>query len=184
MIIDRQRDKLVEAVIYFAHHTRNLGKIKLFKLLYFLDFAHYRDTGRAVTGLEYSAWKMGPVPVKLFEELEPQQVDWGASVSFRLKAIAKGSMLTVTAHRQFDASLFTKRELRILEALAAEYKDVRADDMVEATHLENLPWDKVWNQEGRRQQLIPYTYALRAQDFEVMRAFADERHEFLDVMSK
>ncbi|AYQ26820.1 MULTISPECIES: Panacea domain-containing protein [unclassified Polaromonas] len=184
MIIDRQREKLVEAVVYFALHTRNLGKTKLFKLLYFLDFKHYRDTGRAVTGLDYFAWPKGPVPVKLFEELQQPEVSWGNSVSFRPKAVAKGSMLTVTAHKQFDPSLFTKRELKILESLATQYRDVYADDMVEATHLENLPWDKVWNQEGRRQQPIPYSYALRAQDYETMTAFVDEREEFLRVMSK
>jgi len=36
--------------------------MKLFKLLYFLDFVHFKNYGTTVTGMEYSAWKMGPVP--------------------------------------------------------------------------------------------------------------------------
>ncbi|HEV7681080.1 MAG TPA: Panacea domain-containing protein [Pyrinomonadaceae bacterium] len=42
---------------------------KLFKLLYFLDFEHYKKTGRSVTGLKYFAWPMGPVPVSLKDEI-------------------------------------------------------------------------------------------------------------------
>ncbi|WP_217994559.1 Panacea domain-containing protein [Rodentibacter caecimuris] len=39
-------------------------------MLYFLDFEHYKQVGRSVTGLDYSAWKMGPVPVDLHEEIK------------------------------------------------------------------------------------------------------------------
>ena len=42
--------------------------MKLFKLLYLLDFEHFRQTGRSVTGLEYRALKMGPVPSELFQQ--------------------------------------------------------------------------------------------------------------------
>jgi uncharacterized phage-associated protein len=39
------------------------------KLLYFLDFIHFKQTGKCVTGLDYYAWKRGPVPKKLFDEI-------------------------------------------------------------------------------------------------------------------
>jgi uncharacterized phage-associated protein len=61
MEIDRQREKLAAA--FFAANTKYCGVTKLCKLLYFLDFIHYRQTGRTVTGLEYRAWPKGPVPV-------------------------------------------------------------------------------------------------------------------------
>ncbi|EQD73859.1 hypothetical protein B1A_04740, partial [mine drainage metagenome] len=63
MLISHEREKLINAIIFFAIHTRFLGKTKLFKLLYFLDFEHHKETGRSVTGMDYFAWKMGPVPV-------------------------------------------------------------------------------------------------------------------------
>jgi len=52
----RQRDRV------FRRQYPEFGKTKLFKLLYLLDFHHFRETGRSVTGLEYRAWKHGPVP--------------------------------------------------------------------------------------------------------------------------
>lgn len=59
MLITHDREKLINTIIYFAIHVKKCGKIKLFKLLYFLDFEHYKQTGRSVTGLDYYAWKMG-----------------------------------------------------------------------------------------------------------------------------
>lgn len=79
MIVNRQQDKLEQVVVFFGHNMRKLGKVKLFKLLYFLDFEHFRDTGRSVTGLDYFAWKMGPVPKSLFEELDAGDLTWGSS---------------------------------------------------------------------------------------------------------
>jgi hypothetical protein len=52
---NRDREKLIQAILYFALNTQHLGKTKLFKLLYLLDFDHFRHTGRSVTGMEYRA---------------------------------------------------------------------------------------------------------------------------------
>ena len=66
MIITHHREKLINAIIYFAKNTTYCGKTKLLKLLYFLDFYQFKQTGKSVTGLDYFAWKMGPVPKELF----------------------------------------------------------------------------------------------------------------------
>ena len=59
MLVSRSRDKLMNAILCFAEHTRGLGKIKLFELFFLLDFEHFRQTGRPVTGMECRAWKVG-----------------------------------------------------------------------------------------------------------------------------
>jgi hypothetical protein len=48
MIITNQREKLVNAIIYFCHNTKYCGKTKLMKLLYFLDFIHFKQTAKSV----------------------------------------------------------------------------------------------------------------------------------------
>jgi uncharacterized phage-associated protein len=185
MIINHQREKLAQAVVFFGHNMRKLGKVKLFKLLYFLDFEHFRDTGRSVTGLDYFAWKMGPVPRSLFEELDAGEVTWDSTVQFQKRGLGdKGWMLTVRPLAPFDATLFSRRELRLLTRLAQEFRDSEADDMVEATHLENSPWDKVWAKEGRKQGHIPYEYALRSQDADQMKGLVADREEIFRVLSK
>lgn len=168
MIIDHEREKLIESVKYFAQTTKKLGKVKLFKLLYFLDFTHFRDTGRPVTGLEYFAWKMGPVPKELFDELGQPGVDWQGNCAFRWVKTAKGEMLTVNALSEFNPTHFSKRELRLLRELSAEFRDADAEQMVEETHLENLPWHQIFEVEGRKQAQIPYLMSLKKQDYEFM----------------
>ncbi|MCQ4437482.1 Panacea domain-containing protein, partial [Clostridioides difficile] len=85
MFTNPDRQKLVEAVLFFATHVKKLGKVKLFKLLYFLDFEHFRDTGRSVTGMDYDAWKRGPGPEALHNELSALDTaagEWFGKVEF------------------------------------------------------------------------------------------------------
>lgn len=184
MLINHEREKLIEAVKFFAQNTQKLGKTKLFKLLYFLDFTHFRDTGRPVTGLEYFAWKMGPVPTELFEELANPKDDWGDNCSFELIETAKGEMLRVKAMSGFDPLHFSKRELRIMQTLADQFKNANADQMVEETHLENLPWHQIYEVEGRRQESIPYRMAVRKQEVDAVMRLAADRAEMVETLRK
>lgn len=184
MIIHHEREKLIEAVKFFAQNTRKLGKVKLFKLLYFLDFTHFRDTGRPVTGLDYFAWKMGPVPKALFEELGEPGEDWRGNCAFKLVKTAKGDMLTVNSLSEFRSDNFSKRELRLLRELAEQFFDSDAEQMVEETHLENLPWHQIFEVERRRQALIPYPMSLKRHDKELMLGAINERESVLSVLRK
>lgn len=181
MLVSHEREKLINAIIYFANHTRFLGKTKLCKLLYFLDFEHFKETGRSVTGMEYFAWKMGPVPVDLYEEVDMPEPDMADRVEFIEKPTRRGSpMLVVRPISDFDDAHFTKRELRIMRSLADEYRDTQAENMIEATHLENQPWHKIYVEEGRRQEHIPYDLALRRQEAEAMHDVIAERQAFVE----
>jgi hypothetical protein len=87
MLINRDRQKMIHAIIYFAQNTRHCGKTKLHKLLYLLDFEHFQKTGRSVTGLDYFAWKMGPVPVALQNELDDPQEDFQAAIGLACEQV-------------------------------------------------------------------------------------------------
>ncbi len=181
MLARHEREKLINAIVYFARNTRHCGKTKLFKLLYFLDFEHFRTIGRSVTGLDYYAWKMGPVPVALYEEMEMPERDLALKVSIRTVPTLRGKdMNLIEAKAPFDSSHFTKRELRILEHLVNEYRDSFADDMVEASHLETLPWHQVFEVERRKQAKIPYDYALRKGEEDMVKFIANENQEIVD----
>jgi len=180
VLISREREKLCQAVLYFAHNTRKLGKTKLFKLLYFLDFEHYKLTGRSVTGTSYNAWPKGPVPESLFKEFDNLNADLAQCVQIHEKRTLRGSVFkNVVPMARFSPQVFSKRELTLLECLATEYRDADSDDMVEATHLENRPWHEIYEVQGKRQQQIPYDLALARGDAELMRRQAIERNEVI-----
>lgn len=181
MLINHDRKKLLSAIAYFSLNTKSCGKTKLFKLLYFLDFEHFKETGRSVTGLEYYAWKLGPVPTALCDELESPEQDFLDAIKFEEDGYYNNRMTySIKALIEPDMSHFTKRELALIEKLALEYKNSNAADMVEKTHLQNLPWYRVYIQENKPQKLIPYIYAIDTTADEHIMELAKESKEIKD----
>jgi len=182
MLINRQREKLLNAIVYFSENTALCGIIKLFKLLYFLDFEHYKQTGRSVTGLEYYAWKMGPVPVDLYEEMPVPEPDLAERVKVTpIQTSFENPMFLIEPKVKFDPSHFTRRELAILKNLIQRYDLSKADEMIEATHVETLPWHRVYNIERKRRGAIPYDYALSEDEVEVVRDLEREHNEIVEA---
>lgn len=184
MLIIHEREKLIQIIIFFAKNTLNCGKTKLFKLLYFLDFEHYMQTGRSVTGLQYSAWKMGPVPTALFEEIETPEPDMAEALVFTEVQTNYGRpMLSIKPIQEFSDKFFSNREKKLLDKLVSEYKNSKAEDMIEATHLENMPWDRVYNKEHNPRGVIPYEYALKVNEREEMLQLIKEREEMIKAIN-
>jgi uncharacterized phage-associated protein len=179
MLINHEREKLLNAIIFFSKNTRHLGKIKLWKLLYLLDFQHYKDTGRSVTGLSYFAWPKGPVPVSLHNEMSDPGADMREKLEITRHQWEKGESLSFDAKAEFNPEHFTKRELRMLNELAQEFERTNADDMILRTHLENEPWHEIFVKRGREQQEIPYPLAVLAQEAEEISSIAEERKEMM-----
>ena len=138
-------------------------------------------TGRSVTGLNYDAWPMGPVPVSLHNELEAPDPDMADAFGIEKIPIRQGteSMLKIHPRISFSDLHFTKRESALMAQLAAEYRDATSDEMIEAAHLENKPWDKIYNQEGKKQQRIPYELAISPDEVHEIQRVSREREELL-----
>jgi uncharacterized phage-associated protein len=165
MFVDRSRDKLINAILFFVERTKHCHTLKLFKLLNFLDFEHFRQTGRGVTGLTYKAWPNGPAPSELWRELQKPAGDLAAAIAVipvrdditdaTLKRIMKPK-------RRFDPLCFTKREMQIMEMLALFFEEAKADDMSELSHARDLPWGKVYQGGKGASREIPYELALES----------------------
>ncbi|MBN8427579.1 MAG: SocA family protein [Xanthomonadales bacterium] len=164
MLKPHHREKLINAAIYFATNTHHCGKIKLIKLLYLLDFEHFRQTGVAVTGLEYRAMKMGPVPMALFEEWEALEPDFASAVEIVPVRVIDFVRETVRPKREFDDSHFTRRELRLMEELATRFLDDCSKPMINVTHVESGPWNAIWDNGRGNLERIPYALAIQDND--------------------
>lgn len=156
------RQRLINAVLFFAKNVKCCGKIKLFKLLYLLDFEHFRQTGKCVTGYDYQAWKFGPVPVDLMEEWEQLEPDLAQVVCILPEQIVDYVRHTVKAKDgvEFDDSEFTPRQLRIMTELVDKYSDTLSAEMIDVTHAQNGAWDKVWQGGKGAHQPIPYALGI------------------------
>ncbi|MDI1253195.1 Panacea domain-containing protein [Thermomonas sp.] len=164
MLHNRNRQKSVQAILYFAHHTAALGKVKLFKLLYLLDFEHFRQTGRSVTGMEYRAWKMGPVPAELVQQWDELDADLAAAIRIVPEQVIDFWREKVVPLQPFDGEHFTKRELRLLEIIANQHCNALSEKMIDVTHAENGAWATTWAAGEGNDDVIPYVLALADDD--------------------
>ena len=172
------RNRLINAIVFFAENTQFCGKIKLFKLLYLLDFEHFRQTGKSVTGFEYQAWKFGPVPVELMEEWEELSDDLAKVVHIVEERVYDFDRQTVKVNEgaHFDPDDFTLRQIRLMEQLAARHSDTYSPKMIDVTHEQNGAWDKVWQGGQGAHQLIPYELSISD--------FAPERDVLLSIAAE
>jgi uncharacterized phage-associated protein len=173
MIITHHREKLINAIIYFAANTKYCGKTKLLKLLYFLDFRHFKQTGKSITGLDYYAWNMGPVPKDLFNELtEKMDPDLKAAIH----DLPQEGFQNIRPKKKFDPKYFSNQEMNLLKDLAFIFKDAKADDMIESTHLKNEPWDRTLKEKGEFKK-IDYMLAIDSEIVSLPYNEAKERME-------
>ena len=153
MFVSRDREKLLNAIIYFLGETNHCHTLKLFKLLNFADFEHFRQTGRTIFGLDYKALPMGPVPTRLYDEIKSGgAADLKNAVSLvQVKDDINDALLRrdLKARAQFDKKYFSKRELKIIELVAEFFRDLKAADMSEFSHRKGEPWRKVYGDKGQ-----------------------------------
>jgi uncharacterized phage-associated protein len=159
MFISRDREKLVNAIIYFLGETNHCHTLKLFKLLNFADFEHFRQTGRTITGLDYRALPMGPVPTKLFEEIK-RGGDKDLRAAIKLIEVKDGitdALLRrdLNALAPFDKKWFSPRELKVLARIAEFFRDLPAEDMTKFSHENKKPWATTYDNGKGEGRLIP-----------------------------
>lgn len=164
MQVSIYRRKLLNAVLFFAKNTKYVNLTKLSKLLYFLDFTHFRQTGYPSIGLKYYTFQKGPVPKDFWLEIK----DGNVPEDFRdkLALIPRTDdfapdykELEIRAIETPDLSVFTPRETKILENLAFIYKDARAWQISEVSHLPKQPWDITIKRDGKNRP-IDYLLAI------------------------
>ena len=148
-------------MIYFVKNTKYCYKLKLLKLLYLLDFEHFRQTGMSVTGLNYEAWDMGPVPKNLyatiemlqerevpdfFEGIENNDLSLFNAFSINTVKINKDMLLFEFKPKvDFNEKLFSIREMKIIKEIANNYKEKKSRDMIEVTHDKQGLWYKTYH---------------------------------------
>ena len=165
--IHYRREKLVNAIAYFLNNTRYCYTLKLFKLLYFLDFEHYRQAGRSVTGLAYRALPKGPVPADLYDEIKnyTKKVE-GENVPLGVREAADDigelDRREFMPQDEYDSTYFTPRELTIMKRLATIFGEDTADAMIAHSHDPKLPWQKVYKTGEGKGDAISYDLALES----------------------
>ncbi|MBN2186537.1 MAG: SocA family protein [Dehalococcoidia bacterium] len=180
------RRKLLNAILFFARNTKRVNLGKLSKLLYFLDFTHFNETGYPSIGLMYYAFDKGPVPRDFWLEIRDANVPEDFKGKIRLirrtdDFAPSYKEVEIHALGKPDLSVFTPRETKILENLAFMYKEATANDMSEITHLPKRPWDITIREKGKNKP-IDYLVSISEESAVSLDHATDTLKEHLEVV--
>ncbi|MCK6438880.1 MAG: SocA family protein [Planctomycetes bacterium] len=170
-------EKLQQVVVYFLECINNvhLGRTKLMKLLYFVDFDHYEAHGYSVTGATYRKLPHGPYPDKIEKVIARMEK---SGLVREVKANHKGytQHRLITLNAQFDPAKFSGAELKTLERVAADWADATAAQIEAATHRE-APWATTEDGKKIDYEMAEYRHAVGAEPLDPLLArskkFAD-----------
>ena len=161
--------KLKAILLYFGNNTnpRYLGKVKLMKLFYFLDFSHVKKYGAPITFDNYVHLSHGPIPSEIKNIIDdtaenPEQSMVSDVIS--IEKIDGIDMYKVTPTREFteeDKKYFSNNEFESLRRVCLRFANKNTAEIEEESHKE-APW-----RETRILQHIPYKLAAHDGDSEV-----------------
>lgn len=180
------RIKLLNAILFFAKNVKFANMTKISKLLYFFDFTHFKQTGYPSIGLEYFAFRKGPVPKSFWLEIKDGKIpeDFKDKLSLILKKdeeYPNFKEIEFKARQDPDLSIFSQREKEILENLVFIFKDEKAGLISEISHLEKQPWSITIKEKGEN-EVIDYILAID-KDAEVDKEYAKESlKEHFEIM--
>jgi len=135
--ISKKYENLILFILERANDV-NLGKKKLFKLLYFIDFDYYEKHEKSITGEQYVIHKYGPIPEK------------GEAVlrSMTKKKLVKPVKVSIPPHyeqhrfvpqKKADMRVFDGEELQHIEMTIERFSDFNGAE-IEAVAKSDIPF--------------------------------------------
>lgn len=138
--LKKSQQKYANAILFLCQQLGGsiTGKKKLFKLLYYIDFDNYEyhESMQSITGNDYIAWKMGPVPsdrgsiLKTMQTeglLAEEDVHYGNNFNDAVKYIAL---------KEPDLELFSDDEIKIMKRVVKKYGSLSGTQLETLTHAE------------------------------------------------
>ena len=161
--------KLKAILLYFGKYTnpRFLGKVKLMKLFYFLDFMHVKQYGAPVTYDVYMNFEHGPIPSSIKNLIDAVDDDVDIAIlsdTIKIEKLNEQNIHRILPVREFSKNeerCFSQSELDILQKVCVRFGDKNTKYIEDESHKE-APWYKT-----QLLDTIPYTLATEDPDCKV-----------------
>ena len=132
--------KYMNAVLFLCKKLGGsvVGKKKLYKLLYYIDFDNYeyKESMESITGNIYIAWEMGPVPSDKGKMLEFMVANNLLEESEVYISDTINNAIKYTAKKDPDMSLFNEDEIFVMERVVGKYGQLTDRQLEILTHAE------------------------------------------------
>lgn len=141
---------------YFAERIKPY-KVKLCKMLFYADFAHFRRTAFSISGIHYKAIGLGPVPNNfdhLFLYAEDKKYVQLEYKVFDHKDEERVGVRFLPTKESVDESVFTDSEKETLDSVILFLGKQSTEFIVELSHKE-----EAWLKNIKNKDFISYEYA-------------------------
>lgn len=146
-------DKIGAIIRHFAIEIQPLSLTKLLKLLYITDEWAMQETGTPVTWLEYRAWKHGPVPADIYQEIKHGEkitigkhlisLDHYVGIAKQESPKRPGQEeVFIEPRGQDDLSILSDFEIELIGRVIGQFGKMNAAQLVEYLHQEGSLWHK------------------------------------------
>lgn len=127
-------DKYRELILFLAEKMSGVGKLKLNKLLYYIDFDHFEKHEKSVTGEEYVRWEKGPVPSHL-KAIVKKMEEYGDIQTYTQKMSGDlRDKRCLRPLRPHNPNVFTVQELETICEVLEKWRYHSGTEMMHATH--------------------------------------------------
>lgn len=147
-------DKIEAAISYIAESVSNLFKVKLMKMLWYVDALSYKISGCAMTGMVYRHNDMGALPVGHYSLMNLENLNVHEEESYNYD-----SMLHIYPTSDMDYSVLSAEDKKVLDLVIRKFKNYKTKEIVDYMHEEKAYL------ETKSGEIILFSMAKEIRDF-------------------
>ena len=121
-------NKVVDLINYLAEKVEELHKVKLMKMLWYIDILNYKRTGRSMTGLIYTALPMGVVPIG------HEQIVLLEGVSFDAVYSGENAGYKFRPTKGYKIKELTNEETMLADEIVEKFGKLPADEIIDSIY--------------------------------------------------
>jgi len=146
-------NKLSGIIHYIAKYVDSLYKVKLMKILWYIDSLSFKTYNKAMSGLVYQHFPLGAVPIAHSEIIKLP------SINVLEEENPEYTAYKILPNPDFHLYDFTFDELDILQNVIKKFKNFSTQQIVSYMHEENA------YKFTEDHEIIPFSYALSIKEF-------------------
>jgi uncharacterized phage-associated protein len=111
------------------------GKVKLYKMLYFIDFANYeyKETAASITNDKYKAIQMGPAPCNVEKILTNMAKNKTIKITTS-KNKHEHDTFIFSSTKKYNPKVFSSDELKIINFVCKKYINLTGEELIAISH--------------------------------------------------
>lgn len=147
-------DKIEAVISYIAEKVSYLYKVKLMKMLWYVDALSYKLNGCAVTGMVYTHQDMGALPVGHYSLMNLENLNIREEEGYKYD-----SMLHVYPTKGMNYEVLSNEDKSVINMVIEKFRDCKAKEIVDYMHEEKAYIETAPG------EIIPFSLAKEIKDF-------------------